>query len=783
MTNNGRSPLRSHTRTLAHDPSVPTLTQTPMPAVTTEMRASVINARPVSPDLSYSRVAAGTTRTSTRTSTPPDPSGFLPLAAMYNPIPPLAVMYNGNIPPHVAMYNDVPSPAMRNPNSSTNATLVPEPIHSPLLATPRLTSTVDWGLLSDPRPMSSLRPHVTASSHVLPVPRERVNDEIDSDTLLPSDSTSTVSRAVQNMSIEELVGIARRHQALAQEALAAASERGRTIPPDENLINFRPVSVNPGTPRNSVVSPAVPSGVGPSQQKHKGVDPRNWGAIDYAHNMTERELDAQRAAQENFNLIHRTGKTEQHSQPPRFFDPMTIDPEPRTRDPFLKPMTNVPVSGQTLDDKIDELQNQLDSLKRTRTMTAEVTPSLTKAQKAVKDSIDRYISTPAPKFRPDPSPAARIVPGSFFDRTLRNASRVDGSPPSSDPSDSSSSDSESSHGSGPGRSHPSRKHRRRSSSKRRRPKKTNKMILKPIPPREYDGRPDAVAFHRFVKEGSNWVEVGRVPADQRVFYLSYHLKGHALQFYNSKVENDENSWTLSDFFWGLFNFCFPVNFREKQRTRLTQCVQGTKSVLSHKAEWEHIYNTIGHEANQEKVVMFWRSLNADIRKEMFRDKLDPESSSWAEVAAGAESAEIIVNVGRDDDNGLGDAKTQSRPDDPSTEIDLNGKRRNGGRALSVSATDIEPSRSKLPDKSAGKHLSAKKRAEYLASGLCFNCGTHGHMSRNCPEINNVASSVSGKPPGLSAHGLRFTIDDDDDGIQDALLESTKVLETLDSGTD
>ncbi|KAJ7606375.1 hypothetical protein FB45DRAFT_878576 [Roridomyces roridus] len=699
MTNNGRSPLRSHTRTLAHDPSVPTLTQTPMPAVTTEMRASVINARPVSPDLSYSRVAVGTTRTST----PPDPSGFPPLAAMYNPIPPLAVMYNDNIPPHVAMYNDVPSPAMRNPNPSTNATSVPEPIHSPLLATPRLTSTVDWGLLSDPHPMSSLRPHVTAPSHVLPVPRERVNDEIDSDTLLPSDSTSTVSRAVQNMSIEELVSIARRHQALAQEALAAASERGRTIPPDENLINFRPASVNPGTPRNSVVSPAVPSGVGPSQQKHKGVDPRNWGAIDYAHNMTERELNAQRAAHDNFNLIHRTGKTEEHSQPPRFFDPMPIDPEPRTRDPFLKPMTDVPVSGQTLDDKIDELQNQLDSLKRTRTMTAEVKPSLTEAQKAVKDSIDRYISTPAPKFRPDPSPAARIVPGSFFDRTLRNASRVDGSPPSSDPSDSSSSDSESSHGSGPGRSHPSRKHRRRSSSKRRRPKKTNKMILKPIPPREYDGRPDAVAFHRFVKEGSNWVEVGCVPADQRVFYLSYHLKGHALQFYNSK--------------------------------------------------------------------------------EIFRDKLDPESSSWAEVTAGAESAEIIVNVGRDDDNGLGDAKTQSRPDDPSTEIDLNGKCCNGGRALSVSATDIEPSRSKLPDKSAGKHLSAKKRAEYLASGLCFNCGTHGHMSRNCPEINNVASSVSGKPPGLSAHGLRFTIDDDDDGIQDALLESTKVLETLDSGTD
>jgi hypothetical protein len=59
------------------------------------------------------------------------------------------------------------------------------------------------------------------------------------------------------------------------------------------------------------------------------------------------------------------------------------------------------------------------------------------------------------------------------------------------------------------------------------------------------------------------------------------------------------------------------------------------------AEWLQIYNMIGLE---EKVAKFWRSLNPQIRQEMFRRDLDPDVDSWTVVVDGAVRAERVVNL-------------------------------------------------------------------------------------------------------------------------------------------
>jgi hypothetical protein len=287
-------------------------------------------------------------------------------------------------------------------------------------------------------------------------------------------------------------------------------------------------------------------------------------------------------------------------------------------------------------------------------------------------------------------------------------------------------------------------------------------------------------YHHFVQEGCNFVKVGRVPRDQRIFYLSYYLTGKARDFYDRKVVKDEHTWTLKDFFWGLFNFCFPINFREKQRVRLNNCVQNDKSVTEHISEWEQIYNMIGLEDNQEKVVMLWRSLRADIRQEMYRDKLDPEVSSWDEVTAAAEHAEIILNLNHSDNdqdsepNNGGESGHSDDADNPG----------NGGReSRNASSTVVQISSGKRAEnKSAGtsnsaRGMSEKKRNPYLAAGLCFKCGVKGHLARNCPELTVVVSKQKGKPPGFAAHGVEFV----EPSTPDALYESTEVLDTLDVG--
>jgi hypothetical protein len=47
---------------------------------------------------------------------------------------------------------------------------------------------------------------------------------------------------------------------------------------------------------------------------------------------------------------------------------------------------------------------------------------------------------------------------------------------------------------------------------------------------------------------------------------------------------------------------------------------------------------------EEKVAKFWRSLNPQIRQEMFRRDLDPDVDSWTVVVDGAVRAERVVNL-------------------------------------------------------------------------------------------------------------------------------------------
>jgi hypothetical protein len=125
------------------------------------------------------------------------------------------------------------------------------------------------------------------------------------------------------------------------------------------------------------------------------------------------------------------------------------------------------------------------------------------------------------------------------------------------------------------------------------------MLLKPIPPARYNGEANANAIQRFARESRTYVKMGRVPEDEHVYFVSYYLDGKALDFYNQIVVPDEDNWTLKHFFVELFEFCFPVNFRNNQRKRLNRCFQNGKEVAEHVAEWSEIYNTIGLEDNQE----------------------------------------------------------------------------------------------------------------------------------------------------------------------------------------
>jgi hypothetical protein len=67
------------------------------------------------------------------------------------------------------------------------------------------------------------------------------------------------------------------------------------------------------------VSPAIPSGEGPSREKGKRPDPRNWGDISLLENFSLNDLQAQRDALANYAEMNRIIKEESVSTPVDFF--------------------------------------------------------------------------------------------------------------------------------------------------------------------------------------------------------------------------------------------------------------------------------------------------------------------------------------------------------------------------------------------------------------------------------------------------------------------------------
>ncbi|KAF9473461.1 hypothetical protein BDN70DRAFT_817190, partial [Pholiota conissans] len=224
---------------------------------------------------------------------------------------------------------------------------------------------------------------------------------------------------------------------------------------------------------------------------------------------------------------------------------------------------------------------------------------------------------------------------SFVARTLKklNHGKIHDSDPSS--SDESSS-SDSYDGPGRPRAPPIADRAPRSSHRKRhhhshRCRHSTRTTLKPIAPIEYDGAPDSRLFSRFVTEGTAYVVDCRVPKDRQVFILSYYLSGPAYDYFTHKVALNFDQFTLSEFFDGLFNYCFPVNYRSEQRDKLERAFQDDKSVSAYVHELEELFNFIGITNERDKVIKLWHGLDGTIQQALWRDQYNPDINSWDAV--------------------------------------------------------------------------------------------------------------------------------------------------------
>jgi hypothetical protein len=213
------------------------------------------------------------------------------------------------------------------------------------------------------------------------------------------------------------------------------------------------------------------------------------------------------------------------------------------------------------------------------------------------------------------------------------------SPPSDSSGDSSDSYSDTSSGSSGslrrGRRHNRRKSKTTRSNRRKSKKRKSKKVkrnVKPISPSPYKGEPDADEYQHFMMQCTAYCKAGGIPKDEQVFYISNFLEGNALKFFIQKVAKNHSKWTLSKFFEGLFNYCFPLDYREQQRRKLRRCYQNGRRVSEYIHELENLLYFVGEISEREKVVKLWDGLSSHIRYELQRSKLSKDVHSWKKIA-------------------------------------------------------------------------------------------------------------------------------------------------------
>ena len=90
--------------------------------------------------------------------------------------------------------------------------------------------------------------------------------------------------------------------------------------------------------------------------------------------------------------------------------------------------------------------------------------------------------------------------------------------------------------------------------------------------------------------------------------VSHYLTGKGHTFYAEEVAIDPYSWCLREFFRRLFNYCFPVNYRNLQCDKIAAFLQNNLTVREYLHELNQMWNTIGEQSDRLKVDKFWKGL-------------------------------------------------------------------------------------------------------------------------------------------------------------------------------
>ncbi|KAI0077769.1 hypothetical protein K474DRAFT_1566967, partial [Panus rudis PR-1116 ss-1] len=142
---------------------------------------------------------------------------------------------------------------------------------------------------------------------------------------------------------------------------------------------------------------------------------------------------------------------------------------------------------------------------------------------------------------------------------------------------------------------------------------------KPEKPNRYDGSADYNKFTRFCTEVRDYTDYYRIPSRRLASTISRFLEGRAWNYYAHVLTREVylgKKHTLKEILLGIFNYCFPLNFREKLRTKARNFRQGSRDVREYIYELETLLDLAGINEEKDRIQQLWDGFRIDIRVEL-----------------------------------------------------------------------------------------------------------------------------------------------------------------------
>ncbi|EJF55666.1 hypothetical protein DICSQDRAFT_38926, partial [Dichomitus squalens LYAD-421 SS1] len=142
----------------------------------------------------------------------------------------------------------------------------------------------------------------------------------------------------------------------------------------------------------------------------------------------------------------------------------------------------------------------------------------------------------------------------------------------------------------------------------------------------WTGHPDLDEFDQWCYELDTWAEVNDVPDGFVVKTMMNYLGGKAAKFFMNHVAPERNKWSKQDVYDGLFDYCFPEDFKRVLRAKLERAYQGTTRLRDYVREIEHLAKRFPDVTDFQLVQIFWKGINQYLRVHLIEKGFDPETT-------------------------------------------------------------------------------------------------------------------------------------------------------------